>query len=152
MLSDIERARLKKAVSVMPEATAGRSLTGDDITEANSPARTVKTTTTSATLKTTHTIETASGRCYSVGYRARGWDATASELLFKESVFVYKNVGGTLTQVGSDADVISATQDATWAVSHTTSSTNILVQVKGDASNTTQWHVDVWVTEMTLVN
>lgn len=105
------------------------------------------TTTTDATVTTISTIATASNTVTRVeamvtGRRTGGTSGSAGDSAGYSARFTFKNIGGTLTQVGSLA--LDANEDqAGWDVTVTTSGTNILVKVTGAADNNVTWDATV---------
>lgn len=60
-------------------------------------------------------------------------------------VGLFKNIGGTLSLVGSVSAGTTIETDATWDATISTSGTNIVVNVTGVAATTIVWHAQVEV-------
>lgn len=129
----------------------GRPATLQEVVEGTTPGHRVTLTTTSASYSnvTAFTIPTSTDKLYSIGVRWSGYEATGGLFFAKESTFTYKNDAGSVAQLGSDSDIISQDEDGSWGGDHTTSGTDILIRVTGDATNDVNWTIDVWWSEVT---
>ena len=60
----------------------------------------------------------------------------------------FKNDGGTLTQVGSTAALVTIESTSAWAVAFGVSGTTIQIKVTGAALTVMTWRVDTYVLEV----
>jgi hypothetical protein len=116
--------------------------TSDDPTETVYQNR---VTTANATPTTLHTVaipaSTAVGFTgYVIGRRTGGASGAAEDCAYYRVEFVAKNTAGTAATVGSTVTVIGESQ-AAWDVTTAASTSNILIQVTGAASNDITWHL-----------
>jgi hypothetical protein len=135
--------------------TAGKNTTVTNgsgaITVASSADETIAVNTvatTDATVTTIQTIATSSNQVQLVkikvlGYRTGGSAGSAGDSATFEHTLRIKNVAGTVTIQDNQSDYTS--QDQTWAVSFTVSSTNVLVQVTGAVNNNIDWKSESFI-------
>lgn len=135
--------------------TAGQNTTitngAGSITVASSADETIAVntvSTTDATATTIQTIATTSNQVQLVkikvlGYRTGGSAGTAGDSATFEHTLRIKNVAGTVTVVDNQTDYSS--QDQTWTVTFTVSSTNVLVQVTGAVNNNIDWKSESFI-------
>lgn len=100
------------------------------------------TQTTDATETTVVTVPTATDKLYRFVVRWLGVESATGDMLMRDATFVYKNVGGTLSQVGTDNDILDykAAGATAWAAAHEDDGgTNVLFRVTGEAAHTIDW-------------
>ena len=111
--------------------------------------------TTNNTVTTLHTVATSTNNSYIVeakvlARRTGGSSGTASDTAGYKIIGVFKNNGGTLTQVGTTTIEHTSEDQAGWDCVFTVSGTNILVRVTGATNNNITWHlVDLDVSNLT---
>lgn len=107
--------------------------------------------TTDATPTTVHTFTTASNRSYHyevrcTARRTGGSAGTAGDTASYRLIGTFKNVSGTLTQVGTTTAIHTAEDQAGWDCTLGTSGTAIVVTGTGAANNNINWEAIVdWV-------
>lgn len=119
-------------------------MTNDDVAEATRPS---KTTTTDATIKTIQTIAAAAIPNDAVttiearvtAHRTGGASGTAGDSAFYLIYATFKDVGGTVTQVGTPTPTVTHESVAGWDAIIDTSGTNIRVRVTGAATTNISW-------------
>ena len=89
------------------------------------------------------TLPTAYGGVTSVKARITGTDGTS--FLCREHVAVYKNVSGTVTQIGSGSTPINEVDGTSWTTAIAVSGQTLQFQVTGEASTTINWTIDAEV-------
>lgn len=101
------------------------------------------TTTINATAVTVATIPIPTDESRIVSATARAHDDTAGESAAMQVTNGYKNVAGTVSALALVSNKVR--DDVTWDLLLTISTTNVLVQIKGDASNSVEWKLTVEV-------
>lgn len=124
--------------------------TNDDPTESVFQNRVA---TTDATVTTIHTVPTVSDTTKMievrvVARRTGGTGGTAGDGAAYIKVATFKNIAGTVTQIGANSDVHIAEDQAGWDVTFSVSTTNVLVQVTGAADNNVTWHATIRTYEL----
>jgi len=108
---------------------------------AAAPTETTDTVqTTTATTATISTIATATDTTYllDVLIVARMSNNTEDESAGYSLKATYRNVAGTVTQVGTD-DILSQEDSVQWKIETNISTTNVIVQVTGQTSKNVEW-------------
>lgn len=108
------------------------------------PHTTGQFTTTDATAATAATVAIPTGKLIRISSIWSAVDATSGDRLYREATAFFQNDAGTVTQKGSDVDVLNDEDDASWAATFSISGTNVLVRYQGDATNSVDWRVFVW--------
>jgi hypothetical protein len=103
-----------------------------------------KFTTTDATAATAATIAIPTGKIVRISAQWSAVDGTSGDRLMREATAFFQNDAGTVTQKGSDTDVINDEDDASWAATFSISGTDVLVRYQGDASNSCDWRIIAW--------
>ena len=104
---------------------------GDDV-------QTVQTT--NATTTTVATISITTGEQRVIRVRVRGFETTTGDMFWKEMTFGVKNIGGTVSIVGSIGSTFGYDAGASaWTVLANTSGSDALVEVTGEAAKTIDW-------------
>jgi hypothetical protein len=126
--------------------TAQSTITIDVSAEAATGARhtTGAFATTDATAATAATIDIPTGQLVRVQASWSAIDAVTDDRLVRETVAFFKNVADTVTQVGSDHDLINQEDDASWAATFSINDTDVLVRYQGDATNAVSWQITAW--------
>lgn len=100
--------------------------------------------TTNATVTTGQTLATSTAFNYQietdvVARQTGGAAGTVGDLGSYSFVSSFRNVAGTVTQVGTTTSLVSHEDQAAWNAVHTISGTNILVDVTGEANKNILW-------------
>lgn len=108
------------------------------------PAASGSVATTDATSTTVLTYPTASNKSYQLfvritGRRTGGSSGAAGDSAAFRLGAAFKNVAGTLSQVGSDNLTVVGRDQAAWTAQTAVSGTNVLVKVSGAANNNVSW-------------
>lgn len=116
--------------------------TNDDPTKDFAQGR---VTTNNATITTVQTIATTTDttlqiKAEVIGRRTGGTGGTAGDGAGYFIVGTFKNIGGTVTQIGTTTNVHVVEDQAGWGCVFTISGTNILVQITGATNNNVVWH------------
>lgn len=101
-------------------------------------------TTTGAVTATAATVAIPTGKMVKVMASWSGVDAVTGDRLIRESTAYFQNAAGTVTQKGSTVDTINHEDDASWYTAFGISSSNVLVQYQGDATNSVDWRITAW--------
>lgn len=101
--------------------------------------------TNNATITTVETIATTTDttiqiKAEVIGRRTGGTGGTAGDGAGYFIVGTFKNIGGTVTQIGTTTNVHVVEDQAGWNCVFTISGTNILVQITGATNNNVVWH------------
>lgn len=101
--------------------------------------------TNNATITTVETIATTTNttiqiKAEVIGRRTGGTGGTAGDGAGYFIVGTFKNIGGTVTQIGTTTNLHTAEDQAGWDCVFTISGTNILVQITGATNNQVVWH------------
>lgn len=124
--------------------------TNDDVAEKVFQGRAATTDATATTILTLATI-TDSVKMIEVKVAARrtgGTGGTAGDGAGYARVATFKNIAGTVSQIGSTQDNATHENQAGWDISFSISGTNVLVQVTGAADNNITWHATARVYEL----
>ncbi|TAK04201.1 hypothetical protein EPO34_03585 [Patescibacteria group bacterium] len=124
--------------------------TNDDVAEKVYQGRAATTDATATTILTLATI-TDSVKMIEIKVAARrtgGTGGTAGDGAGYARVATFKNIAGTVSQIGSTQDNATHESQAVWDVSFSISGTNVLVQVTGAADNNITWHATARVYEL----
>ena len=102
--------------------------------------------TTDATVTTAHTFPTVSDTSYTITSTCTMQSSSAANggLVIRSA---FKNVSGTVTQIGATQAVSTFEENAATAVAHVISGTNILTRVTGIAATDITWNCGVTFTE-----
>lgn len=116
--------------------------TNDDVSEKVHQGR---VETTDATVTTILTLATIADSVKSISVRVvarrtAGAGGTAGDVAGYSRIATFKNIAGTVTQVGTTTDDHTAEDQSGWDVTFSISGTNVLIQVTGAADNTITWH------------
>lgn len=100
--------------------------------------------TTNATLTTIATIATTTSINFTletkvVARQTGGSAGTAGDGASYHFLSTFRNVGGTVTQIGTTASYSAHEDHAAWVAQHTVSGTDILIQVQGEANKNVLW-------------
>jgi len=108
------------------------------------PVTTVQTTT--ATTGTGATIAIATGEQKVIRARVTGFESATDDTFWKEMTFGVKNVGGTVSIVGSIGSTFGYDAGAiAWTVLAGVSGSNAIVEVTGEAAHTIDWTTTIEV-------
>lgn len=102
--------------------------------------------TTDATVTVVATVSTGASRIYTIIAKVQGMtsDTTTGQASYY-LIGLFKNVAGTLTQVGSTTVVSSIESNGAWDCAFAISGTNVIVNITGVAATTIFWHAQVEV-------
>lgn len=95
--------------------------------------------TTNATVTTVATIAIGTSKLHHLDIAVTGMRSTSGEAAAYRRFAAYKNNAGTVTLIGAAATPLTAEDAAAWDVTLTISTTNVLVQVTGEAGKTVEW-------------
>ncbi len=106
-----------------------------------------RVTTTDATVTTLHSFTTATDTAYHfeaivLARRTGGTGGTTGDMASYKIIATFKNIGGTVTQVGTTTIVHSAEDQAGWDCVYDINGTAVRVRVTGALNNNLTWHLE----------
>jgi len=147
--SPVETARFTDGRLELTQAVIGSDIhrevhtaTNDDPTLKRRGGRVA---TTNNTLTTLAAIATTTDKCLyieatCVGHRTGGSGGATGDSCTYKIAGLFKNIAGTVTQVGSTGALFTAEDNSNCGAQFTISGTDVLVQVQGDTDNNYTWH------------